>query len=276
MSKKKKFKKLAESNIQVLKSGKLKIAKGQKINLKPFVNESIQNTVVSRLDAIISKEDVVIETSDLRVDITSNMTSDIKTAELASRVNSPNVNTVVVTVNKKDALDIFDFLDDSSLGIILRTSTLASIYSGGDVKKKWVDLNKDDNSTFTNVMFVPNIIIFIDPETGKIRKVPYNINLLIVAVPTVKKMTDGVEEVSDEDAVARIIADISDSAIRCGAKNIILNPYNYKLFKKDPHITAELWKEISTSQRFIEQFKSFIFAIENEELFIIFNAKRNS
>ena len=122
MSKKKQLKKLAKSNIQVLKTGKIKIAKGEKISLKSFVNESIKNTVISRLDGIISQEDVVIDTKDLRVDITSNMTTDFKTSELISRVQSPKTNTIVVTVNKKNALDVFDFLDDSSLGIIPRNS----------------------------------------------------------------------------------------------------------------------------------------------------------
>ena len=274
MGKKKQFKKLAEANIQVLKSGKIKIAKGQKINLKSFVNDSIKNSIVSRLDGILSQEDVVIDTEKLRVDITTNMTNDVKTAELASRVNTPKTNTIVITVNKKDAIDAFDFLDDGALGLILRTSTLASIYTDPDIKKKWVDLNKGDKSSFTNVMYVPKIMVFIDPDTGKIRKTPYYINLLLISVPSVKKMTDGVEAVTDYDACSRVIADICDSAIKCGAKDLIIDPYNYKLFKKDPHITAELWSQISTSQRFIEQLNSVIFAIENEELFIIFNAKR--
>lgn len=274
MGKKKHFKKLAKSNIQVLKSGKIKIAKGEKINLKSFVNESIRNTVVSRLDGIISQENVVVDTSDLRVDVTTNMTSDIKTSELVSRVSSPRISTIVITVNKKNALDVFDFLDDGTLGIILRTSTLASIYSDDSVKKKWVNLNKDDKTTFTNVLYVPKIMVFIDPETGKVRKTPYYINLLLIAVPSTKKMVEGVEEISDEDSIARIIADISDSAIKCGAKDLIIDPYGYKLCKKQPHITAELWSQISTSQRFIEQLNSVIFSIDNEELFIIFNATR--
>lgn len=274
MGNKKKHKKLAESNIKILKSGKIKIAKGEKINLKPFVNDSIKNTIVSRIDGIISKEEVNIDTENLRVDITTNMTNDIKTSELVSRVSSPKTSTIVLVINKKDATDVFNFLNISSLGIILRTSTLASIYSDTEVKDKWVELNKEDTTSFTNVLFVPKIMMFINPENGKILKTPYYINLLLLAVPTVKNMSDGVEAVSDFDANARIISDICDSAIKCGAKDLIYNPYGYKLFRNDPHTTAELWNEISTSQRFIEQLSSVIFAIEEEELFIVFNAKR--
>ena len=274
MSKKKQLKKLAKSNIQVLKSGKIKIAKGEKISLKSFVNDSIQNTVISRLDGIISKEDVVLETKDLRVDITSSMTSDFKTSELASRVQTPKTNTIVVTINKKNALDVFDMLDDSSLGIILRTSTLTSIYSEKEVKDKWVELNHNDKTSFTNIMYVPNIMVFLDPSTGKIREKPYYINLLLVAVPSQKKMSDGIESLSYENVVGRIIADICDAGIKCGAKDLIVDPYQYKVMRKDPHVTAELWSQISTTQKFIEQIHSMIFTIENEELFIIFNAKR--
>lgn len=272
MSKKKQLKKLAKSNIQILKSGKIKVAKDQKINLKSFVNDSIENSVVSRLNAIISREDVVIDTADLRADVTTNMTSDVKTAELAARANNPNTNTIVLTVNKKNALDVFDFLEDGSLGIILRTSTLASIYKDDSIKSKWVDLNKNDKTNFTNVLYIPKIMVFIDPSNGKIRKTPYYINLLLLAVPTQKNMGEAVEEVSDENACARVIADICDAAIKCGAKNLIIDPYDYKMFRKEPHTTAELWYQISTGQRFIEQFNSVIFTIENEELFIVFNA----
>ena len=274
MGQKKKYKKLAESNIKILRSGKIKIAKGEKINLKPFVNDSIKNTIVSRIDGIISKEEVVVDTENLRLDITTNMTNDIKVSELVSRVTNPKTSTIVLVVNKKDALDSFNFLDSGSLGIILRTSTLASIYSDQEVKNKWVELNKDDTSSFTNVLFVPKIMMFINPENGKILKTPYYINLLLLAVPSVKKMSDGIEAVSETDAVARVISEICDAAIKCGAKDLIYDPYAYKLFRSDSHTTAELWNEITTSQRFIEQLDSVIFAIESEELFIVFNAKR--
>ena len=66
MAKKKKLKKLAESNIKILKSGKIKFSKNQKIDLGLFTTESIEGAVVSRLEGIISQEDVVVETEDLR------------------------------------------------------------------------------------------------------------------------------------------------------------------------------------------------------------------
>ena len=133
----------------------------------------------------------------------------------------------------------------------------------------------------TGVLDVEGMVFFFGKKgelyianttTGKIRKTPYYINLLLVSVPTQKNMTDGVEELSNEDMCARIIADICEAAIKCGARDLILDPYAYKMFRKEPHITAELWYQITTGQRFIEQFESVVFTVENEELFVIFNA----
>ena len=290
MKKKKKIKKLAEANIKILKSGKIKFSKDQKIDLSLFANESIEGAVVSRLDGIISKEDVIIDTEDLRCDVLSTMTEDIKIAELSSQVTQTAISeqgiknsirtvnppTIVITINKKDAIDVFDFLEGGTLGDILRCSTLASIYSSDTIKPTWVELNKDDASNFTNILFIPKVMIFIDRETREIRKTPYYVNLLIVAVPSVKRMkTDdenNVEEVTIPDAIARVIADIAEAAIKCGCKDLIFDPYAYKLFTKDPRETANLWYLMTSSQRFIENIHSINFALEREDAFITFNA----
>ena len=290
LKKKKKIKKLAEANIKILKSGKIQFSKKQKIDLSLFANEAIEGAVVSRLDGIISKEDVVIDTEGLRCDTLTTMMSDIKIAELTSQVSQTaiteqgiknsvktvNPSTIVITINKKDAIDVFDFLEGGTLGDILRCSTLASIYSNENIKPAWVELNKDDNSNFTNILYIPKVMVFIDRETREIRKVPYYIDLLIVAVPSVKRMKiddeNNVEEVSIEDATARVIADIAEAAIKCGCKDLIFDPYAYKLFTKEPRTTANLWYLMTSSQRFIEQIHSINFALEREDAFITFNA----
>lgn len=295
MAKNKKLKKLAKANIKILKSGKIKFAKGQKIDLRMFAEESIEGAVVSRLDGIISKEDVVIDTEDLRVDVLTTMQTDIRTAEIDARVskagnnlvctseeciknaaNNNHVKTIVLVVNKKEAVEGFDFLNNGTLGVILRSSTLASAYTDESIKDKWVELNKDDSSSFTNVLYIPKVMMFVDLTTNEFRKHPYYINVLILAVPSVKKMSDGVNAVSDADASARVIADICDAAIRCGCKDLIINPYGCKIAMKDPSITAQLWNEILTSERFIVNLYSVNFAIENENLFIVFNSARTT
>lgn len=271
--KKKKIKKLAESNIQMLKSGKIKIAKDQKINISSFVSKSVENTIVSRLDAIISKEDVVIDTKDLHPNITTNLTNPVRTAELTAQINNPVTETIVITMSKKQSLEAFNYLDDGSLGEILRTSTLAAIYK--QIKDAWISLTKDDTSHFTNVLYIPDVMVFLDTDKMKIRKNPYKINVLLIAEPSVNKMTEnGIEKLSDEAAASRVIADITEAAIKCGCKNIIIDPFGHKTLSKDISEVSKLWMQITSSQRFIENITSTIFAIEQEERFVVFNASK--
>ena len=268
---KKQRRKMAESNFKILKSGKLKVKKGQKINLRPFITNSVENSVVGRLDGIISKENVVVDTEDLHQNVTSNMLSDIHVASLAAKTEKPGISTLVVTVNKKNALDAFDLMRDDSLGILLRTSTLTSCYM--ELKQEWKDLNEEDNSNFTNVLYVPEVMVFVDPDTGKLLKKPFKVNIIILAIPTKKNMSEqGVEEFTDEMAASRVIADIMDSAIKLGCKDIIIDPYCHKYLISMPYDAGKLWNNIVSTQRCIEQFKSIIFAIEDEELFVSFNA----
>ena len=268
---KKQRRKMAESNFKILKSGKLKVKKGQKINLRPFITNSVENSVVGRLDGIISKENVVVDTEDLHQNVTSNMLSDIHVASLAAKTEKPGISTLVVTVNKKNALDAFDLMRDDSLGILLRTSTLTSCYM--ELKQEWKNLNEEDNSNFTNVLYVPEVMVFVDPDTGKLLKKPFKVNIIILAIPTKKNMSEqGVEEFTDEMAASRVIADIMDSAIKLGCKDIIIDPYCHKYLISMPYDAGKLWNNIVSTQRCIEQFKSIIFAIEDEELFVSFNA----
>ena len=268
---KKQRRKMAESNFKILKSGKLKVKKGQKINLRPFITNSVENSVVGRLDGIISKENVVVDTEDLHQNVTSNMLSDIHVASLAAKTEKPGISTLVVTINKKNALDAFDLMRDDSLGILLRTSTLTSCYM--ELKQEWKNLNEDDNSNFTNVLYVPEVMVFVDPDTGKLLKKPFKVNIIILAIPTKKNMSEqGIEEFTDEMAASRVIADIMDSAIKLGCKDIIIDPYCHKYLISMPYDAGKLWNNIVSTQRCIEQFKSIIFAIEDEELFVSFNA----
>ena len=268
---KKQRRKMAESNFKILKPGKLKVKKGQKINLRPFITNSVENSVVGRLDGIISKENVVVDTEDLHQNVTSNMLSDIHVASLAAKTEKPGISTLVVTVNKKNALDAFDLMRDDSLGILLRTSTLTSCYM--ELKQEWKNLNEEDNSNFTNVLYVPEVMVFVDPDTGKLLKKPFKVNIIILAIPTKKNMSEqGIEEFTDEMAASRVIADIMDSAIKLGCKDIIIDPYCHKYLISMPYDAGKLWNNIVSTQRCIEQFKSIIFAIEDEELFVSFNA----
>lgn len=264
---------VAEQNIKILKSGKVKFKKGQKISLTPYVSESVNKSVCSRADGIISKEEVVIDTSSCRLNTTSTLSTIKRTVEMVSRIDTPDIQTVVHVVNKKNAVEIFDFLDNSIVGTLLRSSTLASVYK--KIKDSWIDLNDNDKTNFTNVLFIPDIFVFLDSDTGKIRKIPYRVNLLLIAEPSLKYMGNGIDKITNEEAVERTIKDVFEISGKCGAKNLVIAPYCNKLFLEDPYTTAGIWHNYTTIQKTIENIKNVNFAVNNEDLYIIF-MKNNS
>jgi hypothetical protein len=268
MSTKKENKKLAKS-IKILASGKIKMDGRNKISLEPFICDSFENAIVSRLDAIISKEDVVIDSCDYRTDVTANMTTVWKLTELLSTIKDPDNQTIIVpVVNKKNALSVFDLYESTVLGSLLRSSTLASIYR--KLKPKWASLNDNDKTQFTNVLYIPNIVVFLDEETGKILKRPYQVNLLVVVTPSLKFMSDTGEKVSTDHASKRLICDVFDSAIKCGCKNIVLSPYSHMILSDDPYTTAKLWHEVCGAQRTRENISNVSFAINDDNYYIVF------
>lgn len=270
MSKKKKKKlKLAKKSVKILQSGKIKISKDQKIDITDLTADSIDNAVVSRLDGIISKEDVVINASDMKVDAGINLLTVSESMDHMAKINSDKTNTIVIVVPKKAALSCFDFSFSTDLGEILRRSTLAPVYK--HLKEEWVKLNENDTSNFTNVMYVPGVTVFLD-EYGNFMPYKYKINVLVLTIPNKKYMTENpVEEIDADSIRRRVVADILDSAIKCGCKHLIVDPHCYPVLRKDNDHTTALWKECLHTQRVIEQVRSLTFAIDNEDLYYKFH-----
>ena len=98
--KKKKRSKVAEKNIQILESGKVKFNKDQKVSLKPFIKDSVDSVVCSRNEGIFTQEDVVLDEG-LKTDININLSSMKRTLELNS-LSTDEVFTVVNIYNKKE------------------------------------------------------------------------------------------------------------------------------------------------------------------------------
>lgn len=273
MSKKKKLKKLAKENIKITSSGKVIISKDQKIDLKPFVNNSVATAIVSRLDGIISREDVVVDNID-RIDMNIDMVSSFKEIELLSRAmeETPQKPTLVIVGNKKNSLSMFDYLNTGTLGTVLRTSTLSSIYK--QLKDDWTFLCQDDNTKFTNVFYVENVMSFVDEETTNFRKRPIIFNLLLVLVPSKNKMIDAdEEEISDDTAIRRIVNDVSEAIIKTGTKYVVIDPFEYKMMEKNPYIAVQEWVRAISEQNFKNNVKSVSFAVEDESLFVSLTAE---
>ena len=271
MGKGKKLMKRAKESMKILKSGKIMVKGDQEIDLTPFIQQSSEEAIVSRLNGIISKEDVQIEDGSKVVDIDTIIQPLMKTTEVRAQIASDaEPETIIIPIKKKTAITAFDFLNIGALGELLRTSTLASAYK--KIKKDWIEINKDDTTPFTNVMYVPNVMVFMDLKHGKFRKNPYKVNVLILALPSKSQMIDEDHpDITDEQAVYRTIADIIESAARVGVKKLILDPFDPKILNKERYISSKAWREALESPK-VQQFNSIVFSFSNEKNYIVFNA----
>ena len=84
----------------------------------------------------------------------------------------------VSVVNKKNSCDGFNFDDATIVGNLMRTSLLPAIYKR--IMDNWVDIN-DKKNLSTNVLFIPDILVYLDKYTGEVLRYPYKVNLLLIA-----------------------------------------------------------------------------------------------
>lgn len=269
---------VAISNMEILESGKIQVGRG-KFDIGKLVESNFDDIIISRLDAIVSKESAGNPNGN--PDVTNNLISELHIAEMTWQLRDKFPRTIVIPIKKSEALTGFNYLETSLLGDVLRTSTLAYVYR--KIKKDWVALNKDDESGFTNVMYVPDILVFLKPKNGKAVNHPYRINVLILAFPSGKRMlkkgAKGSEseaaliKTSENDKITRILGDISQAAIRCGVKNLIVNPFGYPLLAKNIPLVSEMWVTLIESKQFSEHIESIDFAVENENNFITLGSK---
>lgn len=258
---------IAKENVKILKSGKLKVKKGEKLSLKPFITESLNDVVVSRIEGILSKENVSIKDTP-KTSVSVNLTSTQKMADVLSKMgDESDIQTICYIVTKKQYSEIFDMLHGSIVGELMRSSTLASIYA--EIEADWNALNEDDKSAFTNVLFIPKILVFLDPDTGKMRRAPYKINLLIIAEPTAKYQA--IEKPSVEQVAQRAITDTFESAVLCGAKNLIISPLAHEMFHdNEPWKSSGMWHDAVTTDRVLKNIERVSFTVNDEDLYIIF------
>lgn len=273
MSKKKKqIKEAAKSSIKVLKNGKIKLVKGVKFNITPSVDYTIDNSVISRLNGII--EETKSKPSEHKnIDTLITMVSQVESINLNNRLtNGKVVPTIVVVTSKKDATD-FDFIGTGTIGDLLRASTLAPVYR--EIKDKWVDLNHSDKTDFTNVMFLPNLLMITDWNTVNTLIEPYKFNLLLVAVPSTKymKANDNDESSTFDHNLSRIIMDVMDAAIAVGAKHLIIDPFDHKCERKNPTVNAKIWHSIVDTIKVKNSIDFINFCVVYDDFYIPFTVE---
>ena len=263
----KKIIKTAKKSMKILKSGKIQIG-DSKIDLRPIISESSESAVISRLDGIISKEEAAVE--DSKCNIEYMLQPQLKSAELSSIADKkPYYDTVVIILPKKASISVFDFLNTGTIGDLLRSSTLSISYT--KVKKEWVNLNKDDETEFTNILYIPDVFVFLDPESGKFKAKPYRVNVLICAVPSYKKIAAASEtEIERSTALMRMIGDTLEAGIRLGCKELVIDPFQIKALRKDVSETSKLWNTAVSSQRIQNNFDEITFSFISDGEFAVF------
>jgi len=279
--KEKKVKKLANAGLSILESGKVKLEKDSKISLDMLALPSIENAVISRIDGIISKEEPDIQGQKGKVAIGDFPADELNIVRLSdSVVGQKTEMTVVIVIPKKKALDVFDFMSSSLIGELLRVSTLASCYK--KLKPQWVDLNKKDKTSYTNVLYIPKIKVFLNSKNGKFLKSPYDVNLLLLAVGNEKQLgivstttDDGLTTIGEmlpiEDIQKAVINDILETVVRLGIKKFVVNPFSHKVLQKDKILATKLWNEALQSSRCKTNIDSVMMSLRSEEEYLTWN-----
>lgn len=256
------FDKFIAMVLKTLRKGRVKFPDDTKLDLTQYITESIKNTLIGDLDAIISKEDVQIEE-----DTKCSIVSMLKTTDTVFANK-----TFVVAVNRKQAINSFDFLKDTRIGALLRSSTLSSIYY--PIKDVWKQLLDSDKSK-TYVMYIPKIVVFANLSEMDLYEDLVFADLLLVVTPT----TDDIRESNDKEMTKaevreRIVTDILESVIKTGNYNVIIDPYSHKVLADDKYESGKLWNEVATSVRVDANINSIIFDFTfwDEEDFNLFTS----
>ena len=251
------FDKFISMVLKTLKKGRVKFSDDRKLDLTQYITESINNTLISELDAIISKADVKIDEDEVKCSVASIL----KTADTVFANKK-----FVVSMNRKQAVNSFDFLKDTRIG------ALSSIYY--PIKDLWKQLLDSDKSK-TYVMYIPRIVVFANLSEMDLYEDLVFTDLLLVVTPTV----DDIREANDKEMTKaevreRIITDILESVIRTGNHNVIIDPYSHKVLADDKYECGKLWNEVSSSVRVDENINSilFDFTFWDEEDFNLFTS----
>lgn len=256
------FDKFISMVLKTLRKGRVKFSDDNKLDLTPFITESTNNTLVGTLDAIISKEDVAIE--------------DGEKCSIASMLKTKDTvfanKTFVVAMNRKQCSNSFDFLKDTRIGALLRSSTLSSIYY--PVKDVWKELMDSDKSK-TYVMYIPKIVVFANLSEMDLYTDLVFTDLLLVVTPTVDDIRESNDkEMTKAEVRERIITDVFEAIIKTGNHNVIIDPYSHKVLAEDKYESGKLWNDVATSVRVDENINSIVFDFTfcDEEDFNLFTS----
>ncbi len=262
MSKNKKN--IAKNTIKVLSDSKVKIKKGKKMDLTPFISFSVNNC---RMGTIDGSGKAGRPPKDLEIGINNLMLSSAESLRIMSVGLSEAEFTIVDIVRLKDS-NTFDMTSPDTKGEMLRSSTLGGCYK--EVKMKWKELNSTEYSKNTNYLYFPELISFMNSDTGDVLRMPFKFNYLMISVPSISRA--GYDDVNVY--INNVVADVMDAIIDVRAKNVIVDPFSIKVFRENPDITSSLFNTIVSTDKVKNYLDSVTFAIPNSDNFVTFLANQ--
>lgn len=239
-----------------------------------YIKKVSDNTVVSRIDGIISKESVAMEDSTEPIGTTMLLANEADSLNILKHHSNDEGEeyTIVYICNRKHINDIFDIVDG-----IHGTLAFHDIFLEADIVKRYNSLNIDaDGNVSTSVIYIPGLIV----NRGRI---PFHYNILIVVEPTHKelihKYTNAYEDISSFDMnnmiISNIIMDVFEACIRLGCKDIIVNPYGYKpLQKADYWWVGSFWKKAIGSKKVKNNLYSITLSSTSDNQYVGFIASK--
>lgn len=253
---------VAKNTIKVLSDGKVKIKKGKKVDLTPYIQNSVANCVMGTIDGVGRPGR---RPKDLELTVSNLMLTAPEALRIISTGTTDTEFTVVDIVRLKDA-NTFDLTEDSIKGEILRASTLGGCYK--EVKMKWKEFNSAEYSKTTNYLFFPELVSFMNSETGDVLHMPFKFNYLMISVPSINRF--GYDDI--DVYLNNVIADIMDAIIDTKVKNIIIDPFTIKAFRENVDVVSNLFNTIMLTDKVKNYLDSVIFAIPESDKFVPFFA----
>lgn len=261
MSKNKKH--IAKNTIKVLSDGKVKIKKGKKLDLTPFIANSVTNCIMGTIDGSGKPGR---RPKDVELGINTLMLSATESLRILSTGITDAEFTIVDIVRLKDA-NVFDLTEDSIKGEILRSSTLGGCYK--EVKMKWKEINSSEYAKTTNYLYFPELVSFMNSDTGDVLHMPFKFNYLMISVPSINRL--GYDDM--DVYLNNVVADIMDAIIAVKVKNVIINPFTIKAFKENADTVSALFNSIVSTDKVKNYLDSVTFAISDSDDFVTFLSK---
>ena len=255
---------IAKNTIKVLSDGKVKIKKGKKMDLTPFITNSVSNCFMGTIEGVGKPGR---RPKDESLGINNLMLPATESLRILSTGCTDAEFTLVDIVRLKDS-NTFDLTEASTRGEILRSSTLGGCYK--EVKMKWKELNSPEYSKNTNFLYFPELVSFMNSDTGNVLHMPFKFNYLMISVPSMNRF--GYENM--EIYLNNVVADIMDAIIEVKAKNVIIDPFAIKAFRENVDDISKMFNTIVNTDRVKNYLDQVYFAIPNADNFVTFLANQ--